>query len=58
MGLIAMTDSMMQYMAVPLPEDVDSALKAGDEALANQIIAGYLKRDIPLSLTQRLLLER
>lgn len=53
-----MTDSMMQYMAVPLPEDVDSALKAGDEALANQIIAGYLKRDIPLSLTQRLLLER
>lgn len=52
------TDSMMQYMAVPLPEDVESALGSGDDALASQIIAGYLKRDIPQPLTQRLQLER
>lgn len=43
---------------IPLPDEILSAREAGDWALAERIILGWLSRDLPVCLRERLLLEQ
>lgn len=53
-----MRNEDIRYMNTPLPEDVQSACQAGDEALAHQLIEGWLSQDISAALQARLRCEQ
>lgn len=49
---------LLKRANIPLPDEILSAREAGDWALAERIIEGWLARDLPGSLKQRLQLEQ
>lgn len=48
----------LQYLTVELPEDVRRVKEHGDFAMAQELIARRLMKDLPEALRQRLLLEQ
>ena len=53
-----MNNNIFQRANIPLPDEILSAREAGDWALAQDILSGWLERDLPACLRERLELEQ
>ena len=53
-----MNNNIFQRANIPLPDEILSAREAGDWALAQDILSGWLERDLPTCLRERLELEQ
>ena len=49
-----MNNNIFQRANIPLPDEILSAREAGDWALAQDILSGWLERDLPTCLRERL----